>query len=132
MLDKPSENTTKAAEADLRAATDLTDHEQKILKQIRMEEKKIAPVIHKRKVVKGPNPLSMKKKSTSNEVKSEAKPAEERESSKKKSKKRRVKLSAHAKMAVLAKMKELTAWFWKDLLYRNESSAHIKLLTYDF
>ena len=112
MLDKPSENTSKAAEAELRAATDLTDHEQKILKQIRMEEKKIAPVIHKRKVVKGPNPLSMKKKSTSKELKSEAKLAEEEESSKsgkKKSKKRRVKLSAHAKMAVLAKMKELTA-----------------------
>ena len=135
MLDKPSENTSKAAEAELRAATDLTDHEQKILKQIRMEEKKIAPVIHKRKVVKGPNPLSMKKKSTSKELKSEAKLAEEEESSKsgkKKSKKRRVKLSAHAKMAVLAKMKELTAWFWKDLLYRNESSAHIKLFTYNF
>jgi len=112
VLDKPSENTSKAAEADLRAATDLTTHEQKILKQIRMEEKKIAPVLHKRKVIKGPNPLSMKKKSTAKEAKTGAKPAEEGESSKngnKKSKKRRVKLSAHAKMAVLAKMKELTA-----------------------
>ena len=77
-----------------------------------MEEKKVAPIRHKRKVAKGPNPLSMKKKTAKKDVKTEGKVDENGESgksaSKKRSKKRRVKLSAHAKMAVLNKMQELT------------------------
>lgn len=89
-----------------------------------MEEKKVAPVRHKRKVAKGPNPLSMKKKTVKNDVKKEVKVDENGESGnsalKKRSKKRRVKLSAHAKMAVLNKMQELTRassnWFQ---LYKN-------------